>query len=275
MSLQVSHNSKVSSNFNSRPFSELQYWQLSIFIKMTSHHKRIAIALLWFYKEEKFGNHKYTDPSHQKIARMARCSESTVEKFMRGIGKLICSWEQRYKYENGRRIQDTNLYTLFPEFFDMLLILEFHDMLYKPSKQLKELSEKMEQNDDHLNEKTCRKLRVMNNDLRSVNIVNLRPIKTYINTNINNVPIRRVPVHKQTRETKSFKLLEKTGISYSENIRMCETFSYPAILETKKDYDYLKNKKEIYNPAGFIYSRAREHMHRQSQNLFLPKRKYL
>lgn len=239
-------------------------------LEMTPTEINILGAIHTFIRYVDYGKHKECFPSVPTLARAAGVSKRTVERFLTSD---ITIW---FEKRSGKKMFKPNRYEMLDGMYDALEFFRAKGYLKNIKKHKKWIQEKFETDGDFFEQKQRHFGHLSTMKWRTENPSKWRTIKNPSSKDLHKEKFKRERTEEraqsceQKREKeplrfgKAYMFLKEVGVSEGEAQKIDRSTQLPdeAWFQSRNDYRWFEKRQTIYNPAGFMVSRAKEHTKR-------------
>lgn len=234
---------------------------LFVYEYLTPTQKRIVRYLLWYHEKRLIGSPMEIFPCIDTIAKKCSCSEKTVDRFIKQYEGILFVHRKR-KSMSRKGWFTSNLYQLNKFFFTFLSDMQRKNLLHLWDKPF------------HVLDKKKREMRVkvfaeIHNAVSSIEKALLStsqcptitpqkcPYTKLLDLTKLSVNIRTQSVSNSVKKQED--ILQKVPIPNFEKRKLTKFFPHYACRQAAEDYVWFSKQNSVYNPAGFMWKRAKMH----------------
>lgn len=231
---------------------EKHIFYTSIFDEMTPTERRIAEAYAFYQDKITVGDWKELTIARIKIAKRAKCSESSVRNYIAKYEGLYFTHETRRK--NAFK-HDSNKYYINIEFYEVIKNLQYLNYFHRWDEVREEVINGLFQDPHFLCAKVARKFDLSTSNLPTVFLMNLPAIKSYLNSSLYTCRNTRASKPQESlQKKKRDSVFGDIPLTYAQKTRLLEYNALADLKEARLQYDkyvFTWGNKVMY-PYSFI-----------------------
>lgn len=225
---------------------------------LTKTELSITKSFLWFYKEKIMNQHQKTFPETKTIAKMAKCSTRSVNRYIKKYeGVLITHVNHKFS---------SNQYEFNEIFFEYVMLLDLAGLLKNWSKKRKLEVLKWHIDDDWFLHKILEKNGVIDRQMSHEWMKKCRTIKSYLLLGDYKYKVlqgaasmNKSQEMRQAHQNTASGILKDLRLSSYEQRKLENMFGVIHLKNAREAFLYVDAERHLVkHPEKFIFSKARE-----------------